>query len=91
MVFFEFCAVIFLPFCFVLCCMQLHSIYTSYNLLLLNPNTINFLASVVYIHMDDQIDGKTLVGSYVCTEQPGEFRWQPGSLTQVCCKINMCF
>ncbi|GKD61106.1 midasin isoform X1, partial [Tanacetum coccineum] len=32
--------------------------------------------------MDEQIDGKTLVGSYVCGEQPGEFRWQPGSLTQ---------
>ncbi|KAE9591035.1 putative P-loop containing nucleoside triphosphate hydrolase [Lupinus albus] len=32
--------------------------------------------------MDDQIDGRTLVGSYVCTERPGEFRWQPGSLTQ---------
>ncbi|KAI3455601.1 hypothetical protein Pfo_012264 [Paulownia fortunei] len=37
---------------------------------------------VLSIHMDDQIDGKTLLGSYVCTEQPGEFRWQPGSLTQ---------
>lgn len=34
--------------------------------------------------MDEQIDGKTLIGSYVCSEQPGEFRWQPGSLTQVC-------
>ena len=34
--------------------------------------------------MDDQIDGKTLLGSYVCSERPGEFRWQPGSLTQVC-------
>jgi len=34
--------------------------------------------------MDDQLDGKTLVGTYVCTDQPGEFRWQPGSLTQVC-------
>lgn len=33
--------------------------------------------------MDDQIDGRTLVGSYVCTDRPGEFRWQPGSLTQV--------
>ncbi|KAM7483877.1 hypothetical protein LguiB_008460 [Lonicera macranthoides] len=32
--------------------------------------------------MDEQIDGKTLIGSYVCTEHPGEFRWQPGSLTQ---------
>ncbi|CAA2972808.1 midasin isoform X1 [Olea europaea subsp. europaea] len=37
---------------------------------------------VLSIHMDEQIDGKTLVGSYVPTEQPGEFRWQPGSLTQ---------
>ncbi|AAD10657.1 Hypothetical protein [Arabidopsis thaliana] len=37
---------------------------------------------VVFIHMDDQLDGKTLVGTYVCTDQPGEFRWQPGSLTQ---------
>ncbi|KAL2892752.1 Midasin [Bienertia sinuspersici] len=32
--------------------------------------------------MDEKIDGRTLVGSYVCTEQPGEFRWQPGPLTQ---------
>ncbi|XP_024011307.1 midasin [Eutrema salsugineum] len=38
--------------------------------------------NVVFIHMDDQLDGKTLVGTYVCTDQPGEFRWQPGSLTQ---------
>ncbi|XP_021901671.1 midasin-like isoform X2 [Carica papaya] len=38
--------------------------------------------NVLSIHMDDQIDGKMLVGSYICTEQPGEFRWQPGSLTQ---------
>ncbi|RVW52071.1 Midasin [Vitis vinifera] len=37
---------------------------------------------VLSIHMDDQIDGKTLIGSYVCMERPGEFRWQPGSLTQ---------
>lgn len=34
--------------------------------------------------MNDQIDGGTLVGGYVCTDRPGEFRWQPGSLTQVC-------
>ncbi|XP_057977825.1 midasin isoform X2 [Malania oleifera] len=36
---------------------------------------------VLSIHMDDQIDGKTLVGGYVCAEKPGEFKWQPGSLT----------
>ncbi|KAL1318551.1 hypothetical protein AAHE18_15G213600 [Arachis hypogaea] len=37
---------------------------------------------VLSIQMDDQIDGRTLVGSYVCADRPGEFRWQPGSLTQ---------
>ncbi|XP_073036075.1 midasin-like isoform X3 [Primulina eburnea] len=37
---------------------------------------------VLQLHTDEQMDGKTLIGSYVCTEQPGEFRWQPGSLTQ---------
>nr|KAJ0194819.1 hypothetical protein LSAT_V11C700343310 [Lactuca sativa] len=39
-------------------------------------------SQVLSIHMDEQIDGKTLIGTYVCAEQPGEFRWQPGSLTQ---------
>ncbi|XP_031091675.1 midasin [Ipomoea triloba] len=39
-------------------------------------------SQVLSIHMDEQIDGRTLVGSYVCADQPGEFRWQPGSLTQ---------
>ncbi|CAN8238565.1 unnamed protein product [Cochlearia groenlandica] len=42
--------------------------------------------NVVFIHMDDQLDGKTLVGTYVCTDQPGEFKWQPGSLTQAIMK-----
>ncbi|MFS7989594.1 putative P-loop containing nucleoside triphosphate hydrolase [Helianthus anomalus] len=32
--------------------------------------------------MDKQIDRKTLFGSYVCAEQPGEFRRHAGSLTQ---------
>ncbi|KAK4741715.1 hypothetical protein SAY87_025303 [Trapa incisa] len=41
---------------------------------------------VLFVHMDDQIDGKTLVGNYVCTEKPGEFSWQPGSLTQAVLK-----
>eukprot|EP01018_Ginkgo_biloba_P038909 Gb_21123 [translate_table: standard] len=37
---------------------------------------------VLFIHLDDQMDSKTLIGSYVCTEIPGEFKWQPGSLSQ---------
>ncbi|XP_062087755.1 midasin isoform X2 [Humulus lupulus] len=43
---------------------------------------LNSERQVVSIPMDDQIDGKTLLGSYVCTERPGEFRWQPGTLSQ---------
>ncbi|KAJ3690228.1 hypothetical protein LUZ61_019392 [Rhynchospora tenuis] len=50
---------------------------------------INKLATgsrVLFIHMDEQMDSKTLVGSYVCTEKPGEFKWNPGSLTQAVVK-----
>ncbi|KAM3401970.1 hypothetical protein ACQJBY_006116 [Aegilops geniculata] len=42
--------------------------------------------AVLFIHMDEQMDGRTLVGSYVCTEKPGEFKWAPGSLTQAIVK-----
>ncbi|KAF8672677.1 hypothetical protein HU200_049372 [Digitaria exilis] len=41
---------------------------------------------VLFIHMDEQMDGRTLIGSYVCTEKPGEFKWSPGSLTQAIVK-----
>lgn len=37
---------------------------------------------LLVIHLDDQIDSKTLLGNYACTEVPGEFTWQPGALTQ---------
>ncbi|XXG76315.1 hypothetical protein AAC387_Pa08g0684 [Persea americana] len=37
---------------------------------------------VLFLHMDEQLDSKSLIGSYICTERPGEFKWQPGSLTQ---------
>ncbi|KAL8000860.1 putative AAA+ ATPase domain, midasin, P-loop containing nucleoside triphosphate hydrolase [Plasmopara halstedii] len=36
---------------------------------------------LVELHLDDQIDSKTLLGSYVCTDIPGQFTWQPGALT----------
>ncbi|WOL06186.1 midasin isoform X3 [Canna indica] len=41
---------------------------------------------VLFIHTDEQMDGKTLIGNYICSDQPGEFRWQPGSLTQAILK-----
>eukprot|EP00741_Cyanophora_paradoxa_P000351 tig00000403_g342.t1 len=34
------------------------------------------------VHLDDQMDSKLLTGTYVSTDVPGEFRWQPGVLTQ---------
>jgi len=36
----------------------------------------------VKIHLGDQTDGKVLLGTYVCTDIPGEFKWQPGVLTR---------
>ncbi|KAG1662050.1 hypothetical protein FOA52_005297, partial [Chlamydomonas sp. UWO 241] len=38
-------------------------------------------AAMVRIHLDDQMDAKSLLGAYVCTAVPGEFTWQPGPLT----------
>lgn len=67
------------PFSWVSC-----SSVGSFRLMSTPPLSPFYLYLIVLsIHMDDQIDGKTLIGSYVCTERPGEFRWQPGSLTQV--------
>lgn len=47
---------------------------------------------MVRVHVDDQMDSKSLLGAYVCTSNPEEFVWQPGPLTQVntrrrCCDI----
>ncbi|GBG67612.1 hypothetical protein CBR_g742 [Chara braunii] len=41
---------------------------------------------IIKVHLDDQMDSKTLLGSYVCTEVPGEFKWQAGALTQAVSK-----
>lgn len=34
------------------------------------------------IHVDEETDSKTLIGSYTTTDIPGEFTWQPGALTR---------
>ena len=36
------------------------------------------------VQLGDQTDSKMLLGTYRCTDIPGEFVWQPGVLTQVC-------
>ena len=38
-------------------------------------------SKIVELHLDDQIDSKTLLGGYVCSDVPGEFLWRPGILT----------
>ena len=37
---------------------------------------------LVRVHMDEQIDSKVLLGTYVCAEGSGEFAWQPGVVSQ---------
>ncbi|KAF0299690.1 Midasin [Amphibalanus amphitrite] len=37
---------------------------------------------LVSVQLGDQTDSKLLLGSYRCTEVPGEFVWQPGCLAQ---------
>uniref|UniRef100_T1J0I3 Midasin n=1 Tax=Strigamia maritima TaxID=126957 RepID=T1J0I3_STRMM len=36
----------------------------------------------IKVQLGDQTDSKLLLGTYCCTDVPGEFNWQPGSLTQ---------
>ena len=38
---------------------------------------------MIELHLDDSMDSKSLIGTYVCTDVPGEFKWQAGPLTQV--------
>jgi midasin len=38
--------------------------------------------TMIRIHLDEQLDSKVLLGSYICTEEPGQFKWQPGALAQ---------
>jgi len=40
------------------------------------------LQDLVRVHLDDQMDSKSLLGTYACTSTPGEFVWQPGPLAQ---------
>jgi midasin len=36
----------------------------------------------VRMHLDEQMDSKTLLGTYTTTDVPGEFKWQAGALTR---------
>lgn len=36
---------------------------------------------LIVLHINDQTDSKSLIGSYVCTDIPGEFIWQNGIIS----------
>lgn len=42
----------------------------------------------IKVQLGDQTDGKTLLGTYRCTDVPGEFIWLPGVLTQAVTEGN---
>jgi AAA ATPase containing von Willebrand factor type A (vWA) domain len=37
--------------------------------------------NLLELHVDEETDSKTLLGSYAATDIPGEFIWRPGALT----------
>jgi len=39
---------------------------------------------LITVQLGDETDSKMMLGSYHCTDIPGEFVWQPGALTKVC-------
>ncbi|XP_076872534.1 midasin isoform X2 [Brachyhypopomus gauderio] len=41
---------------------------------------------ILKVQLGDQTDSKMLLGMYRCTDVPGKFIWQPGSLTQAVSK-----
>ena len=38
--------------------------------------------TLIELHLDDQTDSKSLIGSYICSDVPGDFVWKPGLITQ---------
>ena len=68
------------PFCILVFCVLLFIASGSGKTALVHElawATINH-EDLITIHIDDQIDSKVLLGTYICTETPGEFRFQPG-------------
>jgi len=39
-------------------------------------------ANLLELHLDEETDSKTLLGTYTATDIPGEFIWRPGALTR---------
>ncbi|CAB9508662.1 Nuclear chaperone required for maturation and nuclear export of pre-60S ribosome subunits (By similarity) [Seminavis robusta] len=41
----------------------------------------NDINNLLELHVDEETDAKTLIGTYTMTDIPGEFAWKPGALT----------
>ena len=46
-----------------------------------NSNSESVMDDLLELHVDEETDSKTLLGSYAATDIPGEFTWRPGALT----------
>lgn len=42
---------------------------------------MGYQSQIIRLQLNDQSDSRALLGSYVCSEVPGEFKWQPGVIT----------
>lgn len=40
------------------------------------------ILDIIRINLGDQTDAKALLGTYTCSDVPGEFSWAPGAITQ---------
>jgi energy-coupling factor transporter ATP-binding protein EcfA2 len=56
-----------------LCNASAHEIYGS--------SEAYSMDNLLELHVDEETDSKTLLGSYAATDIPGEFTWRPGALT----------
>ncbi len=48
---------------------------------IMNPQSQFINNELLELHVDEETDSKTLIGSYAATDIPGEFTWRPGALT----------
>ena len=46
-----------------------------------DSNNGSKMDELLELHVDEETDSKTLLGSYAATDIPGEFTWRPGALT----------
>lgn len=51
---------------------------------------MQFILVCVQVQLGEQIDSKSLIGTYCSTEIPGRFVWRPGPLTVAATRGQVC-